>query len=255
VKRLAQTDIANVAAAIGDTSRTKVLLALGDGRALPASALAAEAGVSNSTISEHLAKLVDARLVTMERDGRHRYYRLATPDVAQALEHLARIARPLPVRSLRDDTRTQALLRARLCYDHLAGRLGVALMSALLRRNILTADTPETAGNQLEVPRREPIYRITPAGRHLLATFHVDVAALPRRHPIVRYCIDWAEQRPHLAGPLGRALTARLFDLGWLRHGNARRVVRLTDDGRDGLQATFGVPPDWDQTDTTANRS
>lgn len=243
MSQLTQTDIANVAAAIGDPSRTKVLLALGDGRALPASTLAAEAGVSNSTISQHLGKLVEARLLTMERDGRHRYYRLATPDVAEALEHLARIARPLPVRSLREDSRTRALLRARLCYDHLAGRLGVAVMTALLRHEDLTGEPTGLSGDG----NRETTYRLTPSGRERLAAFQVDLSAVPSGRPSVRYCIDWAEQRPHLAGPLGGALTTRLFDLGWIRHGHARRVVKLTDTGRDGLHATLGVPHNWDE--------
>ncbi|MEV6773351.1 metalloregulator ArsR/SmtB family transcription factor [Nocardia sp. NPDC051030] len=235
--QLAQTDIANVAAAIGDPSRTKVLLALADGRALPPSALAAEAGVSNSTISGHLTKLMDANLLTVERDGRHRYYRLATTEVAEALEHLARIARPLPINSLRESTRTQALLQARLCYDHLAGRLGVGLMAALLDRGILVNDAP--AATEGAARMRDASYRVTTMGQAALAEFIGNDVLPPRL--TVRYCLDWAEQRPHLAGPLGGALTTRLFDLGWIRHGHARRVVKLTPAGLEGLRDTFGL--------------
>ncbi|AIA07771.1 transcriptional regulator [Streptomyces noursei] len=230
-----ETDVAAVAAAIGDPSRAKVLLALAGGGALPASALAAEAGVSNSTISAHLARLREARLLTVEHDGRHRYYRLATPDVARALEQLALIARPLPVRSLNADTRAKALLRARLCYDHLAGRLGVALMDALL------------AGDLLRAERTDPYrvsYLLTPSGRRELDALGVDLAGLPRRRSAVRYCVDWGEHRHHLAGALGGAVTARLFALDWLRNGRYRRVVRLTDAGRDGLTRSFGVAPE-----------
>ena len=114
-----------------------MLLALAEGRALPASVLAVEAGVSAPTISAHLSRLLDARLITVERYGRHRYYRLAGPDVADALECLAKVARPAPITSLRESTRSNALRRARTCYDHLAGRLGVALMNAMLERDIL----------------------------------------------------------------------------------------------------------------------
>ncbi|GGU93611.1 transcriptional regulator [Streptomyces albospinus] len=236
-ERATEADIAQVAAAIGDPSRAKVLLALAGGGALPASALAAEAGVGNSTISGHLAKLRDARLLTVELDGRHRYYRLATTDVARALEQLALIARPLPVRSLNADTRARALLRARLCYDHLAGRLGVALMGALLSGGVLRE---ERTGADAECTA----YLLTPPGRRELTAFGVDMDRLPRRRASVRYCVDWAEQRHHLAGALGAAVTARMFALDWLRRGTYRRVVRLTDAGRDGLAATFGVPPD-----------
>ncbi|MFF2810870.1 ArsR/SmtB family transcription factor [Streptomyces sp. NPDC058000] len=232
-----ETDVAEVAAAIGDPSRAKVLLALAGGGALPASALAAEAGVSNSTISAHLARLREARLLTVELDGRHRYYRLATPDVARALEQLALIARPLPVRSLNADTRAKALLRARLCYDHLAGRLGVALLDALLADGTLQEERTGSGPAQVS-------YLLTPHGRRELAALGVDLEGLPRRRSAVRYCIDWAERRHHLAGALGGAVTARLFALDWLRNGRYRRVVRPTDAGRRGLTETFGLTPE-----------
>ncbi|WP_090929413.1 ArsR/SmtB family transcription factor [Nonomuraea jiangxiensis] len=231
-KHATETDIAEVAAAIGDPSRARVLRALADGGVLPASALAAEAGVSVSTISGHLARLREAKLLTVEHDGRHRYYRLASTDVARALEELARIARPLPVRSLSDSVRAQALLRARLCYDHLAGQLGVALLAALVGGGVLAS-----AGGG---------YRITPAGLGTLGGFGVEAEEFSRRRPAIRYCVDWAENRHHLAGALGAALARRLFVLDWLRRGRARRVVHLTEAGRTGLHETFGVPFDWD---------
>ena len=230
-----ETDIAHVAAAIGDASRTRVLMALADGRALPASALAAEAGVGNSTISAHLARLREAKLITVERDGRHHYYRLASMDVAVTLEHLAGIARPLPVRSLREDTRARALLRARLCYDHLAGRLGVELMTALVDRGLLGTTGAEDVR-----------YHVTGRGAAELAEFGVDPAGLSGRRAVIRYCVDWGEHRHHLAGGLGAALTARLFDRDWLRHGRIRRAVRLTEAGAAGLRDTFGLPDGWD---------
>jgi DNA-binding transcriptional ArsR family regulator len=227
----AEPDIAAVAAAIGDPSRTRVLCALGDGRALPASALAAEAGVTNSTISGHLARLLDAKLLTVEHDGRQRHYRLASTDVARALEELARIAQPLPPKSLRGHARAQALLRARLCYDHLAGRLGVALMTGLVQRGVLAEH-----GNE---------YQITTSGQRVLDDFGVDPEAFSPRRPPIRYCVDWGEQRHHLAGALGGALADRMFALGWIRRGNARRVIRVTDAGVAGLTETFGVAASW----------
>ena len=233
-----EADIAQVAAAIGDSSRAKVLLALADGRVMPATALAAEAGVSPSTISGHLTRLREAKLLTVEHEGRHRYYRLASTDVARALEELARIAQPLPVGSLRDSVRARALMRARLCYDHLAGRLGVALLAALVDRGVLG--------------HADGGYQITEAGFGKLAAFGVDAAGFSRRRPAVRYCVDWAEQRHHLAGALGEAVTGRLFALDWLRRGRSRRVVTLSEAGETGLHEAFGLPRDWAGQETAA---
>jgi DNA-binding transcriptional ArsR family regulator len=242
-------DVARTAGLIGDATRVRVLMALADGRALPASVLAAEAGVAASTVSEHLARLLDAALVTVERQGRARYYRLAGPPVAEALEAIARISPPEPVRSLRQATRANALRSARTCYNHLAGRLGVALMAGLLDGGLLAGGDgrhhPEAAGaDRLAAPGRDATYRLTPHGRRALAGFGVDLDAVDRHRPPLRYCVDWSEQRHHLAGALGTALTARLFELGWIRRGSRRRSVVLSDAGRTGLQETFGVAAD-----------
>ncbi|MFI1254154.1 ArsR/SmtB family transcription factor [Streptomyces netropsis] len=244
-----QTDIARTAALIADPSRARILKALCDGRALPAGALATEAGVSAPTVSAHLAKLVEGGLITAVRDGRHRYYRLMGPEISTALEALALIAPPLPVTSLRESSVTNALYRSRTCYDHLAGRLGVALMRALLDGEVLTGhdgvhrpeqavrDRPSAYGHDTD-------YRLTDTGRGRLVAFGVDPDRLPKRRPAIRYCVDWSEHQHHLAGALGAAITARLFDLGWLRYGVSPRVVHLTDTGADGLRQTFGVAVD-----------
>jgi len=137
-------DISIPAALFGDPSRARVLLALSDGRALPASVLAAEAGVTASTVSEHLAKLCEAGMLNVERHGRHRYYRVASAQVVHALEALAQIAPQAPIRSLRQHTRARALRQSRLCYDHVAGRLGVALMRALIDSGAWMAATAST---------------------------------------------------------------------------------------------------------------
>ncbi len=246
-------DVARVAALIGEPARAKVLLALADGRALPASRLAAEAGVAASTISEHLARLVDANLLMAERSGRSRYFRLVDPSVARALEAIALIAPPEPIRSLRQGTRAHALREARTCYHHLAGRLGVAVMAALIEAGVLEGGDgthyPDTApADHLSGPGRDVTYRLTPAGHHKLADFGVDTDETARKQAPIRYCLDWSEQRHHLGGALGAAINNRLFDLDWIRHTPQPRALTLTDAGRAGLHDTFGVPQDWDHT-------
>ncbi|WP_163506170.1 ArsR/SmtB family transcription factor [Fodinicola acaciae] len=238
-----EPDIAATASAIGDQSRTKVLSALASGRALPASVLASEAGVSAATVSGHLAKLLEAGLITVERHGRHRYYRLSGPEVAHVLEALARISPPLPVRSLRAGTRANALRRARTCYDHIAGRLGVALMTSMLTEGVLAGhDGTYVAGlDRLSSAGQSVDYRVTGHGRDWLADLGVVVDRIPRRRPLVRYCVDWSEQRHHLAGALGAALADRLFELDWLRRAPSPRVVLVTDAGRAGLSDSFGI--------------
>lgn len=238
-------DIARVAAVLADRGRARILLALGDGRALPASVLATEAGVAASTASAHLARLVDAGLLRVERHGRHRYFRLAGPEVARLLEALARHAPPAPVRSLRDATRAEALRAARTCYDHLAGRLGVDLMVALLDRGALEGGDgqfrPEAArADHLAGPGRDLDYHLTDTGARLLEQLGATVPANGRR-PLVRYCVDWSEQRHHLAGAVGATLARRLFDLGWLRRADRGRAVHVTPAGAAGLRQTFGV--------------
>jgi DNA-binding transcriptional ArsR family regulator len=243
-------DFAAVGALIGDPGRARVLQALADGRELAASVLADEAGVAGSTASVHLRKLVDGGLVVAERRGRHRYFRLAGPDVARALEALARIAPPAPVRSLREGTKASAVRAARTCYDHLAGRLGVALMSGLIAEGVLTGgdgrhdrrrarrDRPSAAGRDLD-------YRLTDGGAHRLRDLGVDVdGALAGPRAPIRYCVDWSEQEHHLAGALGAAFAARAFELGWIERLPRTRAVLVTDEGRRGFAERVGVALD-----------
>jgi DNA-binding transcriptional ArsR family regulator len=226
-----------------------MLLALGDGRALAASVLAAEAGVAASTASAHLGKLVDSGLLTVLPQGRHRYYRLAGPQVGELLEVLARLAPAALVRSLRQGTRAEAVRTARTCYDHLAGRLGVALFAALLDAGHVTGGDgthhPYTArADTLSARGRDLDYRLTADGHRALGELGVALPA-PRRDGTlaVRYCVDWSEQRHHLAGAVGRALTARLLDLRWLRRADAGRAVHLTPEGRRELPRLGVVLP------------
>jgi DNA-binding transcriptional ArsR family regulator len=217
-------DLAAVGSLLAEPARVRMLAALGDGRALPASALAAEAGVAPSTASGHLARLVDGGLLTAESRGRRRYFRLRGPEVAEALEALARVAPREPVSSLRQATRIDALRAARTCYDHLAGRLGTALMDALLERGVVADE------------------HVTEQGVDVLASLGVDLDSIPGRRPLFRSCLDWSERRPHAAGKLGAALTARCFELGWVERLDATRAVRVTPAGDVGFADTFGLP-------------
>jgi DNA-binding transcriptional ArsR family regulator len=239
-------DIASVGALVADPARAKVLLALGDGRALPASVLADEAGVAASTASVHLAKLVDGGLLTVERHGRHRYFRVAGPDVADLIEALARLSPAAPVRSLRQGTKASAVRFARTCYDHLAGVLGTELMAALLEQGLLSGGDgvfePDAASHdRLSAPGFDLDYRLTGRGIVQLQDFGIDFDSLPRRRQLIRYCVDWSEQRHHLAGSLGAALAARVFELGWAEKAGHSRAVLLSAEGQDGLRETFGL--------------
>lgn len=239
-------DIASVGALVADPARARVLLALGDGRALPASVLADEAGVAASTASAHLAKLVNGGLLTVERHGRHRYFRVAGQDVAELIEALARLSPATPVRSLKQGTKASAVRFARTCYDHLAGVLGTELMAALLEQGLLTGgdgvfSPGQASHDRLSAPGFDLDYRLTEHGLDQLRGFGIDFDSLPRRRPLIRYCVDWSEQRHHLAGSLGAALAARVFELGWADRARHSRAVLLSDEGRHGLRETFGV--------------
>ncbi len=219
--------MAAVAALIGEPARAAILDALLDGGGLPASELARRAGVTPSTASAHLSRLAAGGLLACEPAGRERRYRLASPDVAEALETLARIAPRREVRSLRGAGRAEAIRAARTCYDHLAGRLGVGLTEALVARDALVL--------------RGAAYDLTASGESLLADLGVDVAsARGRRRAFTRACLDWTERRPHLAGALGAALADALLEAGWVERRPADRGLRVTPAGRRGL-ARLGV--------------
>jgi DNA-binding transcriptional ArsR family regulator len=239
-------DIARVASLLADPARAKILLALADGRALAASVLSDEASVAPSTASEHLGRLLNGGLLSVEAHGRHRYYRLAGPHVGELLEGLAKVAPSAPVKSLKEGSRAQAVRFARTCYDHLAGRLGTELMTSMLARGLLdggdgTFDPASAERDRLSSPGFDIDYRLTEPGSDELAELGIDIRRLPTRRRLVRYCVDWSEQRHHLAGALGAAIAERLFELGWIKHGKATRAVRITEPGFEGLRGTFGV--------------
>jgi DNA-binding transcriptional ArsR family regulator len=245
-------DIAKLAAVLADERRDRMLLALGDGRALPASVLADEAGVAASTASEHLRKLVDSGLVSVERHGRHRYFRLAGPHVGELLEALARAAPAAPVRSLREGTRAEAIRSARTCYDHLAGKLGTDLFTALLDRGVLEGgdgvfDPDRARQDRLSSPGWDVEYRLN--DDTILRELGVELNR-PSRRPLVRYCIDWSEQRHHLAGALGAALTQRFFELKWIKRAEGTRAVHVTPEGAEGFRGSFGLLDHGDRVPT-----
>jgi DNA-binding transcriptional ArsR family regulator len=207
---------------MGHPARSAMLVALRDGRALPMSLLASEAGVAPSTASEHLAKLTEGRLVRPLRRGRRRYFRLASAEVANAMDALAEIN---PVRD-RAEPRTTFLHHARTCYDHLAGTLGVGVALSLRAGEVLTEDA-----------------RLTKRGLRLLTDFGVRVD--PTRRHLVSFCMDWHDQRSHVGGALGAALLRRFRELDWLRpHAGTPRALVVTAVGRRGFEKGFGVDTD-----------
>jgi DNA-binding transcriptional ArsR family regulator len=221
--------IARLAALLADPTRAGMCLALLDGTAWTAGELATTTGVARSTASEHLDQLVAGGLLSEERQGRHRYLRIATPAAAQLVESLAVQAGPgARPRSLRAVTAGEAMARGRTCYDHLAGRLGVAVLDALVDRDLIAL-------------RRG--VALTEAGQRWLADLGVDVDDLARqRRPLLRTCLDWTERRPHLAGAVGAAVCTRFTDEGWVERGTSR-TVRVTDSGSRALRRLLGLTP------------
>jgi DNA-binding transcriptional ArsR family regulator len=246
IARGGEVDFGIPAELIGHPARSAILVALLDRRALPMTMLAGEAGVSPSTASTHLARLVDGGLLRVHQEGRHRYYELASEEVADVLEALARLAPPRPVRSLRADTSARALRLARSCYDHVAGHLGVALMGSLIDMGAVRGGDglhhPERAHrDRLSAPGHDVAYDMTDEGWALFDRLGVVVHR--RRRRLVSYCVDWTEQRHHLGGATGAALLTRFVELDWLRQNNREpaRALSITNTGRDGLEKHFAI--------------
>ncbi|MFD1626078.1 ArsR/SmtB family transcription factor [Azospirillum griseum] len=224
--------IATVAALIGDPARANMLAALMGGQALTAGELAWHGGISASTASGHLAKLAESGLLTVEKQGRHRYYRLSSVDVAQAMEALMVLTGKGPKRHRPVGPRDEALRAARTCYDHLAGRLGIALTDALCARN--------------HVHLADGVGVVTPEGERLFRDFGVDVTSGGAgQRPLCRACFDWSERRHHLAGRLGAGLLDRALALGWLARSPDSRAVTVTAEGERGFVDMFGVVDQW----------
>ncbi len=231
---VAAANMVEVAALVGDTARATMLAALMGGQALTASELAALARVSRSTASGHLGKLTAARLLAVTQKRRNRYYRIASPLVAKMLESIKAVAAlETPARYQPRSAQDDALRFARTCYDHLAGRLGVALADALVAKRYVVLS--EEGGE------------VTPAGARFLAKFGVALESKSgSRRLFCRACLDWSERRYHMAGLVGAEIWRRLMELGWLVRQRGSRAVRVTSAGRRGLRETFGVKLDFD---------
>ncbi|HEX3953895.1 MAG TPA: helix-turn-helix transcriptional regulator [Stellaceae bacterium] len=225
---MSNLSMAEIAALVGNPARANVLNVLMDGRALTATELAYVAGVSPQTTSGHLGRLTEAGLLAVLRQGRHAYYRLSSPLVGRMLEGIMAVAAESVPRHQSHWRGGEALRTARTCYDHLAGRLGVALTDALTEREHVLLG--EDGGV------------VTEAGEKFLADFGIDVGEIKQgKRVFCRPCIDWSERRLHLAGAVGAALATRCLDLGWLRRQRDTRAVAITEPGRRGLADHFDI--------------
>jgi DNA-binding transcriptional ArsR family regulator len=236
-----EPDLAVIAAAFADSRRIRILLALADGRALPAGRLAQEAGIAAPTASSHLAQLLNINLLTVEQHGRRRYYRLASAHVEGVLEALARLAPQRPINSLREHTRAHALRAARTCYGHLAGQLGVRIFHGMIARGWVTGSDgmhhPGRDDDRPSSPGRVHVYCLTDSGATELARWGLP-AQLLDTSTWLRYCVDWTEQAHHLAGPHGSALAKHLLENDWIARGKVPRSIVVTSAGHrhlDGL--------------------
>jgi DNA-binding transcriptional ArsR family regulator len=225
----AAANMVEVAALVGDTARATMLAALMGGQALTASELASLARVSKSTASGHLGKLVGAKLLSVTQKRRNRYYRIASPLVARMLESIKAVAAlETPARYQPRSAQDDALRLARTCYDHLAGRLGVAIADALVAKKYVVLS--EEGGE------------LTLRGKQFLTQFGADLAVKTgQRRIFCRACLDWSERRYHVAGQVGAEIWKRCLELGWVTRGRDSRVVRITPMGLRGLREKFGV--------------
>ena len=210
--------IVRIAALIGDRARADILTTLMGGQALTATELAEVAAVNKATASAHLAKLVEGRLLAVESQGRHRYFRLADGDVAELLETLMGVAFRTGALRLKSSPREPAMRKARVCYDHLAGNLGVFAFDRFQQRRYLR--------------HGDDGLQLTPSGGRFVASLGIDPAAhRGARRPACRLCLDWSERRHHLAGSIGAAMLERIYALGWAKRERDSRVVRFSTSG------------------------
>ncbi|QBD76083.1 ArsR family transcriptional regulator [Ktedonosporobacter rubrisoli] len=221
-------NIAALASLLADPTRVNILMSLSDGRALPAGELARNARVASSTASAHLARLEEFGLITVVKQGRHRYFRLTDPSITRVLEMLATYSPAAPIHSLRESEAARAIRRARMCYNHLAGALGVALSQSLVHKGILIEN--------------DDGYSITPAGQAWIGDFGLDLGQR-HRHPVsfIPHHIDWSERRHHIAGNFGAAFARHFFAKDWIRRSPNSRAVNITEQGQEVLLSEFGL--------------
>lgn len=226
-----QPDLARIAATIGDASRVRMLSLLMEGHALTAKELAFGAGIEPATASSHLKRLEEDGLLACATQGRHKYFRFATDEVARLVESLMRVA---PRRAVAPQAASDPQRKARFCYDHVAGALGTGLLDLALHKRWLRDH--ETGAGQLD---------LTPSGERALARLGVDVeAATARRRQFACRCLDWSERRDHLGGALGAALAHQMLAQRWIERSKHTRVVRVTSAGDAALRG-LGLAAVW----------
>lgn len=219
-------NMAEIGSLLGETSRATMLASMMDGRFHTASELAYMAAIKPQTASFHLAKLVEGKLVRVEKQGRHRYFQLAGEEIAQLLEAFLAISPPPEVRSLKQSSQMKLLQDARTCYDHLAGKLGVQLTESLLNTGFLKLE--------------EKQFLITAEGAQFFTDFGLDLDDLKRkRRSFSHACLDWSERRYHLAGALGEGMLTHFLSLGWVTRVPSIRAIKVTEKGRVGFKEVF----------------
>jgi DNA-binding transcriptional ArsR family regulator len=219
-------NIASIGALMGDPARANILTSLMSGRALTASELAHVAGIAAATASGHLGQLLDGGLVAVEKQGRHRYYRLAGADVATTIEALMGLAEQSGKQPVRPGPKDPELRQARVCYDHLAGERGVQLFWRLTQLKLIALDDGDV--------------EMTSRGESRFGEFGIDIAILKSaKRPVCRACLDWSERRSHLAGALGAQLLNRFFELKWARRVENTRIVRFSPQGEVSFAKLF----------------
>ncbi len=227
-------NIVGIAALIGDHARSSMLTALMAGEALTATELATEANITKQTASSHLAKLMDAGLVAVQSQGRHRYFHLTAPDVAHLLESLMGVAQRTGATRVRPGPREPALRKARVCYDHLAGDIGVEVYDAFLRQHLVRT---KTANND-----KGATIELTKKGRQFCAELNIDLEGMTKsRRPLCRSCLDWSVRRYHLAGSLGAAILKHCYQRKWAKRVEGSRVVRFSTKGEQALREMFRI--------------
>ena len=223
--------IAEIGMLVGEPARAAILAALMDGRALTATELSRVAGVTPQTASSHLARLTAANLVSGQKQGRYRYHKLARPEVARMLEGIMQIASAdlgAPKRKIVTGPRDLAMARARTCYDHFAGRLGVAISDRLVAEGVVELDSESGL--------------VTEPGAAFLAARGIDLAGKRKSsRPVCRPCLDWSERRHHIAGKLGAAICSHYFEKGYVRRRNNTRALEITPTGQRALRDMFGI--------------
>ncbi|NQD67432.1 winged helix-turn-helix transcriptional regulator [Bacillus haikouensis] len=221
-------NIASVAALISEPSRAAILTALLDGRLHPAGSLAYIAGISPQTTSFHLKKMVEADVIKVDKQGRHRYYGLKSHEVASVLETFLTIAPKIEMKSFKQVTRDKAVRYARTCYDHLAGSLGIKITDSLIRSGC--------------IEEHEDTFVLTIQGEELFASLTIDLdAVVKKRRTYIHKCLDWSERRHHISGALGNALLEKFLELKWIRRVPDTRAIKITEVGKKELESVFRI--------------